>query len=491
MKIVYKLALCLLPFFPLQLFAQSGIYSQAIDKTGISLRGGTMILGDVTATFPSDGMVVVHFDGECYASVGDRIILAATNTGDWAVLDGQVSVETSKAGFGRPFSHTRVYPVTAGIHTYNAVAQNAVETDGNGMASIYGTLTVEYFPDSGTSTLNVNTIAFSGDVTDSKVVAQQFIHANGPGNIVLRFDGYLTSAPGDRIVLAASNTPNWSFNDGNVSVEAVNEGDVDENSFSHTRVYNVPSAGEYTYYGVSQVYGETGGNHMVSIYATLLIEYFPTSGSEKILFQGFTLPAIDLNGQSTEITTLTLDAPVAGKVMVGLDGYMTASQGYQIVLAASNNGLWTNQDGSLSLEALDNDQNRYSFSHTRVYNVAAGSQTLYAVGQIFGGSGNETADLFGELTVKYIPNSSTAVHDLYAGKNEFDIFPNPSKDIVHIAFNNPLGTQNKIQILGMNGHLLREYPGNSKDEINIDLSTLSPDVYWIKVGEFAKAVVKM
>lgn len=491
MKKIYLLSLFVIVYSSVRLSAQNDIYTQSINHTGISLRGGAMSLGSINVTLPSDGHVVVHFDGECYASVGDRIVLAASDNGDWDTNDGNVAVETSKPGFGRPFSHTRVYAVTAGAHTYYAVAENYVETDGNGMANIYGTLTVEYFPSTSTAKVESKGFNFNGNVTNTTVAAQQTIHANGPGKVFVRFDGLITSAPGDRIVLAASNTTNWSFNDGNVSVEAVNEGDVDENSFSHTRVYSVPAAGDYTYSAVTQQYGETGGTAEVFIYGNLLVEYYPDAGPEKVLFKGFTLPTIDLNGQSTEITSIQFTAPVAGKVMVVLDGYLTANAGYDIVLAASNNGNWTPNDGNVRLQALDNDQNRYSFSHTRVYNVSAGTNTFYAVGQIFGGSGSETADLFGALSVKYLPLSSTAVIDLYAGKNAFDIYPNPSHDEIYISFQNTLDEEKNIRLLNVNGHVLKEYLKNAKDEIKIDLSSLPANLYWIKVGGQIKRVVKM
>jgi Secretion system C-terminal sorting domain len=491
MKKFYLLFIFLLPAYSLTLLAQNTIYSQSINQPALNLRAGIIELGSINATFPKDGYVVVHFDGECYASVGDLIVLAASNSGDWQTNDGNVSIETSKAGFGRPFSHTRVYPVTAGAHTYSAVGQNYVETDGSGIASIYGTLTVEYFPDGGTSTVKASGFIFNGNVTNTTVVGQQTIHANAAGKIVVRFDGFITSEPGDRIVLAASNTMNWSFNDGNVAVEAVNDGDVDENSISHTRVYNVPAAGDYIYYALAQQYGETGGNGNIWAYGNLLVEFYPTSDPEKILSSGFTLPTIDLNGQSTTITSIVLDAPGAGKVMVGLDGYLTANEGYDIVLAASNNGDWTPADGSVTLQALDNDQNRYSFSHTRVYNINAGINTFYAVGEIFGGSGSETADLFGDLSVKYIPNSVTAVTDLSAAKNTFDLYPNPSTDIVHISFKNPIDQEKNIQLLDVNGHTLKEFRNNGKEEMNLDISTFPANVYWVKVGETVNAIVKL
>ena len=473
-----------------RLNAQNNVYTKSIIHSQVNLRGGAINLGELNILFPADGYVVVHFDGECYAAIGDRIVVAASNDGNWHPGNGSVEIENTLPGFGRPFSHTQLYPVSAGSHNYYAVGQNTVETDGNGIATIYGTLTVEYFPDTGTSFAKAFEFVFNGDVTNTTVVGQQTIHVNAPGKVVVRFDGFITSTPADRVVLAASNTMNWGFNDGNVAVEAEDEGDVDQNSFSHTRVYNV-SAGDYTYYALAQIYGKAGGNGTISAYGNLLVEFFPTENAEKLFFTGFTLPLIDLNGESTPFDSISFNFPEAGKVLLVLDGYLTADPGYDIVLAASNNGEWSENDGHITLQALDNDQNRYSFSHSRLYNVSAGQHTFYAVGQIFGGSGSKTADLFGSLTLKYLPNSLTPVSDLSPEENTFDIYPNPSSNEVHIAFKNPNDQKIKIEILDMSGRVLKEYTKEMTEDLKIDLSSLPANLYWVKVGDVMKPMMRM
>jgi hypothetical protein len=491
MKKIYPLSFFCLLSLSAMLHAQPIIYSQSIIQPSVNLRAGTVELGSITATFPTGGHVVVHFDGECYAAVGDRINLAATGTGDWTANDGHVAIENSKPGFGRPFSHTRVYPVTAGSHTYYAVGQNAVETDGTGVATIYGTLTVEFFPDTEQGKVESTGFVFSGNVANTTVVKEQTIHVNGPGKVLVRFDGWITSDISDRVVLAASNTMNWGFDDGNVAVEAVNAGDVDENSFSHTRVYNVSSAGDYTYYALAQVWGKAFGDGNISVYGNLLVEYYPTEGQTKLSFDGFSHTTIDLNGGPTELTSLTINAPVAGKVMVTLDGYMTADTGYTTIVAASNTLDWTANDGNITLTALDLDQNRYSFSHTRVYNVTPGQHTYYGVGEITGGSGSKTSDLFGALTVKYFPSTSTPVSDIVSGKFGFDIYPNPALDEVHIAFKNYDAQEKVIQVMNLNGQVLSEYQTNAIEELKIDLSNYPANLYWVKIGEMLKPLVRL
>ncbi|HZV44230.1 MAG TPA: hypothetical protein VFF90_07120, partial [Saprospiraceae bacterium] len=151
MKKFYLLSILLLLSMSARLNAQNNVYTKSIIHSQVNLRGGAINLGELNILFPADGYVVVHFDGECYAAIGDRIVVAASNDGNWHPGNGSVEIENTLPGFGRPFSHTQLYPVSAGSHNYYAVGQNTVETDGNGIATIYGTLTVEYFPDTGTS----------------------------------------------------------------------------------------------------------------------------------------------------------------------------------------------------------------------------------------------------------------------------------------------------------------------------------------------------
>src|SRR5688500_19580798 len=108
---IYFLSFFLLAVAPGSLIAQANIYSQSISQVEIDLRGGAHVLGTIEAALPSDGYVVVHFDGTANVSVGDRIVLAASNNGNWSANDGHVAIESSKPGFARPFSHTRVYSV--------------------------------------------------------------------------------------------------------------------------------------------------------------------------------------------------------------------------------------------------------------------------------------------------------------------------------------------------------------------------------------------
>ncbi len=90
------------------------------------------------------------------------------------------------------------------------------------------------------------------------VVGELTMTAPEAGSVLVQFDGQCISDPGDRIVLAASNVPDWGVNDGHVGVEAVNA-DQNGRAFSHTRVYEV-TGGSYNFCAVTQNYGEEVGS---------------------------------------------------------------------------------------------------------------------------------------------------------------------------------------------------------------------------------------
>jgi len=248
-----------------------------ISETSINLRGAPVVVGQININVTEPGRAVVHFDGICYPDSGDLIVLAASNTTDWAVNDGNVGVESINSVLNSAcFSHTRVYDVSAGSHDFYAVAENYVETGGSGMGSIYGNLTVEFFP-------AVPEIAFAEYVGISEtsinlrgapvVVGQININVTEPGKAVVHFDGECFPNVGDRMVLAASNTADWGVDDGNVGV-VVFDSDINSASFSHTRVYDV-STGSYDFYAVAENYVEMGGSGFGDIYGSLTVEFIP------------------------------------------------------------------------------------------------------------------------------------------------------------------------------------------------------------------------
>lgn len=396
------------------LLAQGSAVPQAwhlgISKTGINVRGAAVNVGQIDMTASDSGSVVVTFDGTCYATVGDRIILAASDAVTWGVNDGNTSIMVSSSSKNyKPFSHTRVYRVGAGSHSFYAVAQNYVDEGGSGMASIYASLTVTYYPvgtdapfaaHAGISKTNIDLR------TALATVGQVAINAPLAGKAIVRFDGVCISSAGDRIILAASDAQNWGVNDGNVGVEAAST-TLNRNSFCHSRTYNV-SAGAHTFYAVAENYVEEAGSGMASIYGSLTVEYLPTAANKAFVTnQELSLTSKNVRGSPVALDTIIINPTVSGKAIVRFNGSCISSSGDRIILAASNAADWGVNDGNVGVEAYDSDINANSFSHTRVYDVAASvPDTFFAVAQNYVDmAGDGTASIYASLTLEFIPNA--------------------------------------------------------------------------------------
>jgi hypothetical protein len=170
------------------------VYSQGISKTFINVRGNPVAVGQLTINAPVSGKVLVHFNGDCIPSSGDEIVLAASDQVDWGVNDGNVSVQNNEGCF----SHIRVYSVAKGSHTYYAVAQNYVHTSGTGIASIYGSLTAEFFPNeinTAVKQLDENSLLIYPNPTQDKLFIEfpeyhnaKAIFMNSEGQLLQSFD---------------------------------------------------------------------------------------------------------------------------------------------------------------------------------------------------------------------------------------------------------------------------------------------------------------
>lgn len=385
--------------------AQPAVWNANISETFLNVRGSPVVVGQVAVNLTQPGRVLVQFDGDCSCDVGDRIVLAASDTPNWGANDGNESVKAASATVnGESFSHSRVYEVSAGPHTFYAVAQNYVNESGSGRASIYGTLKVRFFPLSGNSAfVDGQGISQTGINLRGAPVTLGTVTIQAPvsGRVIAHFDGECISSVGDRIVLAASDTPNWGVNDGNVAVKAVSAS-VDSQTFSHSRVYAV-TAGSHTFFAVAQNYVDTAGTGTASIYGTLTVEFMPDSPTPPLLAgTGIADTLVNLRGSPVTLATLTLQAPTAGDVVVHFDGFCDSDVGDLIVLAASNTQGWLPNDGNVSVESPSAAVRMQCFSHSRIYHVSAGPQSFYAIAQNYvHESGSGMASVYGTLTAEF------------------------------------------------------------------------------------------
>jgi hypothetical protein len=468
-------------FLPNLVSAAPIIKHLGISKTSLDVSSNTVV-GELTIEPTEAGKVIVRFDGNCWSSPGDAIILAASDAPSWGTNDENVAVEALNSDIRiNSFSHTRVYNVTAGAQTFYAVAHNYVETDGDGTASIYGSLTVEFIPNGDNFVRSIGISETSIDLNSLTVLGEISMNPSTAGKVIVRFDGHCYTSPGDMIVLAASDAPSWSINDGNVGVEAI-DGDINHRTFSHTRVYDV-AAGSQKFYAVAQNYVETAGDGIASIYGTLTVEFVP-AGGKIIGFAGIGESGIDVSN-ATPFAEITIEPPVDGRVIVTFDGQCLSSPGDLIVLAASDALSWTSNDGNVGVEAIDADLNTNGFSHTRAYDVAAGTHTFYAVVQNYVElDGDGTASVYGSLTAKFVPQDpALAVDDVF--RNEYNIYPIPANDVLNVEGLSPFS---QISVYSISGKELRQIEA-THSTISLNISDIEQGVYFLRISAKDKSDV--
>jgi hypothetical protein len=453
-------SVCLVAYAPCS--AQVGVWHQRVVRDNVNMRGAPVVLAEQTITVTEAGNVVVQFDGQCWSSPGDRIVLAASNTTFWYSNDGHTEFEAYDSDINiRSFSHTRVYPISAGTHTYYAIGENYVETAGSGIASVYGSLTVKFFPDG----VDVPLVSHTGIVvTDqnvrggSTVIAQKNITVGVSGNVLVRFDGACVSTPGDLIVMAASNTTSWGTNDGCTAVEAI-DSDLNTTPFSHSRMYSI-GPGSHDFYAVAQNYVETDGDGIASFYGSLTVEFFPTSGGNAFVqHAGVSKTNIDVRGAPVVMDSLIITPTELGTAVVRYEGLCVSDVGDRIILAASDTRAWRSNDGNVAAEAVSADLEFNSFSHTRAYTIGAGSHTFYAVCENYvetGGSG--IASNYASLSVEFFPGVVIGVGDERSMTAPFVLeqnYPNPFNPVTNIAFSVAVPGLVELRIYDVSGRPVR------------------------------------
>ncbi len=470
-------------------YAQPMVWSQNIQLTNTDFRTALVKAAEIAINAPGAGTVVTRFDGTALIDVGDRMLFAASDNADWGVNEGHVSIEVPSSDINRKsFSHTMSYNVTGGADTFYAVVQaSGVEAAGNGMGSVYGHFTVEFFPAAGAASAQCLPVDFSGNVEGAPVVVKQAV-ANFPssGKAVVRFDGFCISDVGDRIILAASDVEDWGVNDGSVSCEAYNT-DENRNPFSHTRVYNV-TAGADTFFAVAQNYVETDGNGTANIYGHLTVEFFPDAGDADVEYQTVSQTS-NLRGAPVTLATINYTAPSAGKVLVTFDGKCSSSDGDRIILAASDVADWGINDGACSVEAFDSDINTSSFSHSRTYSVSAGSNTFYAVGENYVETdGSGSASVYASFTLKFFPDAPSGVSEVNNPAGTFSVYPNPVSETALVVFHN--SDTYAVTLFDLAGREVAVPQNVEGNMVTLNLSFVLNGVYLLQAGDSVRKIVK-
>ena len=469
-------------------FSQPIVKQQVVSLTAGNLRvNQTVVLQTIIFNQHAAGTAVVRFDGTCFADSGDLIVIAASHVNDWLVNYGNEGIEVAGNGSNsRSFSHTQVYTVPAGTDTFYAVAQNYVNEGGSGIASIYGNLTVEFFP-SNIADVVTSDIAWSGNLASGQVPFDSINLPSAPlGKVYVHMDGQLASDAGDRMMLSVNYMPEWTVDDGSVACMAANSS-LRISPYVHSRVYDVVT-NPNTYYAIGENVVDQGGSGVASLYGNLCAELFPSNGLATLDNKGIVVYAQNLISEPGPLDSISISPTHAGKVLVQFDGYCSSSYGDQIALGVSDTRDCGIQANSTTIAASSANNIFNVFSHSKLFSVNAGTYKFYCIAKTTGmPSGSGVADVLGNFTVKYYPDAPTSI-PVVADLNSFQLYPNPAKNSVIIMCDNPTGLSQLIGVTDLSGRKLI-LENSSSEQIQLNISSLPAGFYLVNCGGEVKSMI--
>ncbi len=472
----------------LSLSAQVQVQQADVVQAGINLRlANASVLQYVAVPAHAAGTFVVRFDGTCRSDSGDRIILAASHDRSWTVNDGNVPIQTpNNITHTRSFSHTRTYTVPAGTDTFFALGQNSIETGGSGVATVYGSLTVEFWPAIGPAVPSSDFV-WHGDLSGpTQRIDTILVPAAPAGKVLLHVDGHSDSDPGDRLVVTANNSPSWLVGAGCVSIMTYNSAQRN-NPYTHSRVRSV-SGNPNTFYVMGDNVVNQGGSGIADMYGNLSAEFFPSGGAATLDNTEMSYQGLHVRAATLALDSITITPAAAGYALVIFDGTVTSTTGDAIRLAASNDGNWYPNAGNATVSARYSTNTLNIFSHSRLYPVTAGAHTFYGVAQNTGDTaGTGIIYIDATLVVKYYPAVGVGIEDLTA-INMFDIYPNPAAGYL-IVYNAATHIDQSIILYDLSGRAVLTQSATSA-ETRIDISSLPAGMYIVRMGDHVRKLVK-
>jgi hypothetical protein len=154
------------------------------------------------------------------------------------------------------------------------MAQRGYEEEGNGSMYAYTNLHARFYPSAGEHIVMSKLISGDDLNLDEDLVLLDSIEmtVSKSGKVQLRFDGSIQSPVGHQILLAVSDHPGYTLQDGSVILTSPTD-DFDRHPFIHSRVYDV-EPGTHTFYVMTQFYQSVGFS-TIDVHGHFLAKYFP------------------------------------------------------------------------------------------------------------------------------------------------------------------------------------------------------------------------
>jgi len=466
---------------PLAAMAQPRIWQVPAVAHEVDFRADTSyVIASITIDAPDTGRVVVRFDGWAQSTPGDRIILGASDYPDWNTNDGNIGLYVfDEAHPINNFSHSRVYDVEPGVQTFYAVAQNYVDLDGTGIASIDGQLTVEYVPANHPDLLVERTTMKKEVFWDPvmQVIESVTIEVPSAGEVIVQLDGEVALVNEVENLYTISSSASWP-QDGNVILARTNETNTDLPIVQRKR-YPV-TAGTHTYYVLGQrILGDPNYSDDY-IYATLTARFVASGSDEVAIAQSAITPAQIDPAIPQRVGRVQLMTPANGTVSVQATGVLTSELNtlYSLYLVPADDE--NDVLDARVIEPLQADVTDTYFSLSAVEDVPAGMQVYdLMAGFADGTSGIDPATIAGLMTIQWVAEPVVSATEDFLPAT-VDCYPNPTSGSVRLSMPE-LSGRGSLTVFDAQGRMVRSGEVLDVQGFDVDLGMQAAGIYTIQV----------
>jgi len=469
---------------PVWLSAQSQVWQVPIVYHDLQLRlPQATVLDSIIFDAPVDGQVFLRFDGHCTATVGDRIILAASYTNDWDSNDGNTDVRpVDSLHLTQCFNHTRVYNVTAGQNIMYAVAHNIVDTDGNGIASIDGQFTVSYIPNEDVlQRLSGKGVISSGFIftNDVKVFDQITIEVPEAGQLMANYEGRCFMDYNDTALFVLSLDTLWPAQPDNIEISFSND-----NYFTQIVQRQLMDVGQGTY-TIYLLGRKTGGNLESNenfINGTLSTQFIPDAQAGSILVSDSQEDKDILPGVPQKISELEIQVPENGTILLSYAGLMNAGPEEIMEVSLVQEGPFDILLSKRIVQSFLTLEPNTAFSQSGYVKAQPGAYR-FAVYADFDASSSWSgvANVDGLLTAQFLKDPViTAVDHTLSDGNELTWYPNPTTGLIYAKAPARNDTY-LLSVYNANGQLVLQSKDLSSTNVSADLTKLPEGIYQVSV----------
>ena len=471
--------------FPLTALAQPQIWQVPAVAHDVDLREDTSyVVASITIDAPDTGRVIVRFDGWASSTPGDRIILGASSYPDWNTNDGNMALYVFDSLYTvNSFSHSRVYDIEPGTQTFYAVAQNYVDRDGSGFASIDGKLTVEYIP----NILADLRVAHQGILTETywdqnvlQVIDSVIIDVPADGEVIVQYDGTAAMYYGGvENHYTISDSRQWPSGEAYAVARTTDiRGDI---NYVLRKTYPV-SAGAHVFYalGRREVGDPTESDDYT--YASLTARFVASGSSEVIFTHSAINGTVSASGAAT-LGEVTITTPAAGTISLQATANCASSADDLIRVRLVPSG---NPDSVLDARAvrplLPEDPNSYMSLSGLVY-LPAGTHTFRLIGEQDDtlSTAFDDAVIRGLISAQFIADPVISATEKVLPPTSIACAPNPTSGVVRLTVAGPAG-RGETKLFDDQGRLLRTTEVADVGAFEVDLRSLVPGVYTIRVS---------